>query len=189
MRRKLILILALVVVVGLMMAGCGGPKPEVVVSEFTAALQAGDWEKAATYVENQDKSAFKVDDPEAEKFAKLILSKTAFEFGSVQTEGDKAKINVKVTAVDMVQVMTKAMGELMSMAFDSALSENGEQKDMEAVAQEHFMKSIADPQAPKTTTDTAVNLVKTSGGWKVAASNDDFFSAMTGNMDKAFSQK
>lgn len=187
--KSVTLLLVVIVAAGLALTGCGGPAPEVVVNEFTAALQAGDWEKAATYVENQDKSAFKMDDPKAEQFAKLILSKATFEYGKPEISGDQAKVSVKVTAVDMVQVTTKAMSDLMAVAIDEALSQNGEQKDMEAMAEQYFMNGMADPKAPKVATDTAVNLVKTSGGWKIAASNDDFFNAMTGNMEKAFAGK
>ncbi|HBV95844.1 MAG: hypothetical protein JL50_04290 [Peptococcaceae bacterium BICA1-7] len=191
MKKSRMLLLVVIVAAGLVLAGCGGPSPEVVVSEFTAALKAGDWEKAATYMENQDKSAFQKDikDEKGEKFARQILSKAAFELGKAEVSGNQAKVGVKVTAVDMVRVAAKTMSELMPIAIAAAFSEDGDQKDMEAMAEQYFMNSISDPQAPMTVTDTAINLVKTGDGWKVSASNEEFFNAMTGNMEKAFAQQ
>lgn len=191
MRKSLRLLLVVIVAAGLVMAGCGGPAPEVVVSEFTAALKAGDWEKAATYVENKDKAAFQKDikDEKGERFARLILSKAAFEVGKAEVSGSQAKVNVKVTAVDMVRVAAKTMSELIPMAIVAAFSQDGDQKDMEAMAEQYFVNSISDPQAPMTATDTAINLVKTRDGWKVSASNEEFFNAMTGNMGKAFAKQ
>lgn len=191
MRKSRMILLVVIVAAGLVLAGCGGPSPEVVVNEFTAALKAGDWEKAATYVENQDKTVFQKDikDEKGEKFARLILSKAAFEIGKAEVSGNQAKVNVKVTAVDMVRVAAKTMSELIPMAIAAAFSQDGAQKDMEAMVEQYFMNSISDPQAPKTATDTAVNLVKTRDGWKVSANNEEFFNAMTGNMAKAFAKQ
>lgn len=190
MKKPLLILFIAIIVIGILVAGCGGGKsPETVVKEFTTALQAGDWEKAAVCVENENKAAFQKDikDEEGEKIAKQILAQATFDVGSTTITGEQAVVNVKVTSLDMIRIAANMMSELMSLALASAFSEDG-QGNIDAMVEQCLQNSLSDPNAPKTTTDTTVNMIKSKDGWKISADNDEFFDAMVGNMGKAFAE-
>lgn len=189
--RKPSIVVLLVLSMSIFVAGCFGASPETVTQDFLTAFKASDFEKAASYAVTQNASKIETDmakDEDGERIGKLILSNTSYEVGKAVKEGDKAKVSVKVTAVDMVRIATKAMSELMPLAFAAAFSET-DNNEMDAMMNQYLENSILDPQAPKVTTDVNVNLVKTNNGWKIAEDNDDLFNAITGNAAKAFNKK
>ena len=187
MKKTLLVLFIAIMTTGLLVAGCGGKSPKAVVEEFTNAMQAGDWEKAAIYVENKDKAAFQedIEDEEDEKMAKQILAQVTFDVGSTTITGEKAVVDIKVTSLDMVRIVTGMISELMPLALTLAFSEDSQSK-MDTMATQYLQNSLSDPEAPKITTDTVVNLIKSNDGWKISADNDAFFDALVGNMGKAF---
>lgn len=187
--RKIIVVM-LVLLLTVFVAGCG-KSPSTVTGEFLAAMKVADFEKAALNAEVSDKNTVAgefLSDEKSEKYGKLILSKASYVVGEEKIEGDKATVKVKVTAIDMVRVATKAMSELMPMAFASAFSGDDEEskKKMDAMMDQYFENSIADPEAPKVTKEVDVNLVKTKDGWKVAKDNEQLFDAYVGGAASAF---
>ncbi|MCG8401409.1 MAG: DUF4878 domain-containing protein [Firmicutes bacterium] len=189
MKKSLLFVFIAIMAAGILVAGCGGKSPETVVKEFTTAMKAGDWEKAALCLENEDTTILQKDvaNEEEEKIAKQILAQATFEVGSATITGEQAIVNVKVTSIDMIRIVTGMMTELMSFALSSAFDGSGENQDnIDAMADQYLKNSISDPNAPKTTTDTTVNLIKIDGAWKISADNNEFLDALMGNIGKAF---
>lgn len=188
--KKILLVFLTLSIIGISITGCGGKSPEVVFKEFGSALQTKNWAKAKTHLENNGNQLFQesTNDEEGEKIAKLILSTTLFEVESSEATNNQATIKVKVTALDMVRIVGQTMREILSLAFTEALSGKS-QENMDVMMNQYLQNSISDPQAPKTTIDTSVRLIKTKNGWKISEEgNEDFFNAITGNLAKAFAQ-
>lgn len=190
-QKRLLIAIALLLLVTV--TGCSTMPPDTVTKNFLSALQTSDFERAATYVVDSNPLALKKNlpgkDEKSEQIGKSLLSKATYEVGAVKKTGDQATVSVKVTAIDVVRVATKAMSELMPMAFAAAFSKDKSKQDMDAMMNQYLENSISDPQAPKVTTDVNVNLVKTKDGWKIGSNNDELFNAITGNAAKAFGNK
>lgn len=174
-----------------MLAGCSiGQSPKEVANNFLTAVQKADFDQASTWVESKDTTSElqKAKDPDGEKLAKVMLGKMTFELGKEEQNGDKATVEAKITSLDMGRIVAGAMKDIMAMAFATAFSNDPEKdKKTQEIAKQYFMNAINDPNAPKTTTDVKINLVKTQDGWKVARDNKELMSALIGNADKIFS--
>lgn len=166
-----------------------GPSPSDISKQFLKYLNEADYEKVAILVDKSDTSEIKDripgDDKSAEKIGKLMLSKFSYVIGESKIDGDKATVNVKVTSLDMLRIVSKTISEIMPLAFASAFSNDGSQ-DMDSLMEQYMLNSMSDPNAPIISTNTVINLVKTDKGWKVSQDNDELFNAITGNAMKAF---
>lgn len=188
MKRFVAIILMLFLLPGLY--GCSvGESPKDVANNFLTALQQTDFEKASALVENAEMANEfqQAMDAEEGKAAKAMLSKIAFELGKAEESEDKATVEAKITSLDVGRIVANLMKELMPMTFASVFSDepDTEEKTQEAVDQ-YIMNAINDPNAPKTTTEVKINLVKTKDGWKIAEDNEKMLSALVGNVDKLF---
>jgi len=128
------------------------------------------------------------EDEQGERLARTILSKvTTYEIGDKKVEGDKAEVSVKITAPDLLRITSKAIGELLSMAFAMAFSEGQSQEETDAFLLQYFENAINDPNAPMTTSEIKVILEKKEGSW-IVKPDDALANALTGNMGKAFAE-
>ncbi|MFJ8415017.1 hypothetical protein ACQKNN_07955 [Bacillus paramycoides] len=175
--KKVKKLLLLMMVVGLtvgVLAGCANPKDTV--EEFLTAVQKGDLEKARTFVES-DKEFSKLNDKTDDADGKAMLSAItkSFKFEKleeVSKKDDKAEVKVKVTSVDLSVAVTKAMGEVMPMAFASAFSEDKEQseKAIEKTMTSAVIKHLSDKDAIMATREVTLNLKKDKDGdYKIVA--------------------
>ncbi|EJR56554.1 hypothetical protein IIM_00486 [Bacillus cereus VD107] len=175
--KKVKQLLLLMMVVGLtvgVLAGCTNPKDTV--EEFLTAVQKGDLEKARTFVES-DKEFSKLNDKTDDADGKAMLSAItkSFKFEKleeVSKKDDKAEVKVKVTSVDLSVAVTKAMGEVMPMAFASAFSEDKEQseKAIEKTMTSAVIKHLSDKDAIMATREVTLNLKKDKDGdYKIVA--------------------
>ncbi|GAW91188.1 DUF4352 domain-containing protein [Calderihabitans maritimus] len=179
----------LLVGVLVVIAGCSaGPTPKQVTNDFLKALQDGDIETAKTFVVS-DKNLVEnyFENEEAEKTAKLILSRITYEVGDYSVDGDTAVVNAKITSPDLLRIVGKAIQEMLPMAFAAAFSESTSQEAVDKMLEQYLENSISDPNAPMTTSQVKINLVKANGTWKISQDNDDLLNAVTGNIAKAFS--
>jgi len=186
--RKLVGFLLLVL---LLTVGCSsGPPPDKVVKDFFDAMIKGDFETAAKFASGADieKDVLKTTkDEQGERLAKSILARVTYEVGDKKVEGDKAEVSVKVMAPDLLRITSKAMSELLPMAFAMAFSEDQSQEKSDALFQQYFENAINDPNAPMTPSDIKVKLEKKDGSW-IVKPGDELLNALTGNMAKAFGE-
>jgi len=187
--RKLISGVLLLVL--LFTVGCSsGPSPDKVVNDFLDAMVKGDLETAVKLAggANIERDILKTaEDEQEERLVKSILSRVTYEVGDKKVEGDKAEVSVKITAPDLLRITSKAMSELLPMAFAMAFSEDQSQEETDTFIQQYFENAISDPNGPITTSDIKITLEKKDGSW-VIQPNDELFNALTGNVAKAFAE-
>lgn len=189
--RKLVSFLLLVLLLTMLTIGCSpGVSPDKVTKDFFDAMIKGDFETAAKLTGGTDikKGVLKTPkDKQGERLAKSILARIKYEISDTKIEGDRAEVSVKVTAPDLLRITSKAMSELLPMAFAMAFSEGQSQEKSDALFQQYFENAINDPNAPMTTSNIKVKLEKKDGSW-VVKPDDELLNALTGNMAKAFGE-
>ena len=129
---KRVVSLALALLLALSLVGCSGSKPDTVVTTFCSAVQAFDFEKAATCMENGSEDLEDpYDDAEMEKdlsseqvmtYLKECASKMTYKIGESKVDGESAMVPVSFTYVDAGPVITSALGEYITQAFAMAFS-------------------------------------------------------------------
>lgn len=187
MRKLMCGIMALVLL--LSVAGCSStPSPDQVVKSLLDAMIKGEFEQAAELlggVSIQEDVLKTTEDEQGEKLAKNVLARVTYEIGGKKVEGNKATVSVKITAPDLLRITSKAISEIMPMAFAMAFSEDQSQEQTDALFQQYFENAISDPNAPMVTSDVDISLEKKDGSWVVIL-DDALVNALTGNMAKAF---
>ncbi|SCC05872.1 hypothetical protein [Bacillus mycoides] len=197
--KKIKKLLLLMMVIGLtvgVLAGCANPKDTA--EEFLTAIQKGDLEKARTFVESDkefSKLNEKTDDADGKAMLSAITKSFKFEkLEEVSKKDDKAEVKVKVTSVDLSIAVTKAMGEVMPMAFASAFSEDKEQseKAIEKTMTSTIIKNLADKEAAMATREVTLNLKKDKDGdYKIVADDNlqELLFANAKSLEKMFGGK
>ena len=197
--KKVKKLLLLMMVIGLtvgVLAGCANPKDTA--EEFLTAIQKGDLEKARTFVESDkefSKLNEKTDDADGKAMLSAITKSFKFEkLEEVSKKDDKAEVKVKVTSVDLSIAVTKAMGEVMPMAFASAFSEDKEQseKAIEKTMTSTIVKNLADKEAAMATREVTLNLKKDKDGdYKIVADDNlkEVLFANAKSLEKMFGGK
>ncbi|MGG0724121.1 hypothetical protein [Bacillus mycoides] len=197
--KKIKKLLLLMMVIGLtvgVLAGCANPKDTA--EEFLTAIQKGDLEKARTFVESDkefSKLNEKTDDADGKAMLSAITKSFKFEkLEEVSKKDDKAEVKVKVTSVDLSIAVTKAMGEVMPMAFASAFSEDKEQseKAIEKTMTSTIIKNLSDKEAAMATREVTLNLKKdTDGDYKIVADDNlqELLFANAKSLEKMFGGK
>ena len=187
--KKLIksFMLSLIIILSIfLLTGCA-TKPEDTVTNFMTAIVQQDFDKATTYLKNDgNKVNLKYDDEDQEKLIKSIFSKVEYQIDNTTKDGSAATVKTKITSVDLPNITTKMLTELLPTLMVQAFSGQpiDEDKQEEAIMQ-YYLNAINSPTAPKTVTEIEVKLVKEKNGWLIEP-NDDLLDAMTGNMQKAF---
>ncbi len=197
--KKVKKLLLLMMVIGLtvgVLAGCANPKDTA--EEFLTAIQKGDLEKARTFVESDkefSKLNEKTDDADGKAMLSAITKSFKFEkLEEVSKKDDKAEVKVKVTSVDLSIAVTKAMGEVMPMAFASAFSEDKEQseKAIEKTMTSTIIKNLSDKEAAMATREVTLNLKKDKDGdYKIVADDNlqELLFANAKSLEKMFGGK
>ncbi|WP_142320786.1 hypothetical protein [Bacillus cereus] len=199
--QKIKRLLLLMMVVGLtagVLAGCANPKDTT--EEFLTAIQKGDVEKARTFVESDkefNKLNEKTDDAEAKAMLSAITKNFKFEkLEELSKKDDKAevKVKMKITSADLSVAVTKAVGEVMPMAFASAFSEDKEQseKAIEKTMTSTIVKNLADKDAAMATREVTLNLKKDKDGdYKIVADDNlkEVLFANAKSLEKMFGGK
>ncbi|EOP72009.1 hypothetical protein [Bacillus cereus] len=197
--KKVKKLLLLMMVIGLtvgVLAGCANPKDTA--EEFLTAIQKGDLEKARTFVESDkefSKLNEKTDDADGKAMLSAITKSFKFEkLEEVSKKDDKAEVKVKVTSVDLSIAVTKAMGEVMPMAFASAFSEDKEQseKAIEKMMTSTIIKNLSDKEAAMATREVTLNLKKDKDGdYKIVADDNlqEVLFANAKSLEKMFGGK
>ncbi len=202
LRRKIALLLIAAFTMSIvLLSGCGGGgeevKPEEVVSQFTAALNEGDFKTMKDLSEESGDDALgdyeTKDDFVKDLAGEGISEETAGKLVDVllaakvtpkeaKIDGDKAVVPVTIEAIDFEALMGTIMEKMMA----SVDMENPPETDEEinALTDKIMGEVFADPDSlEKVTNETNVNLVKKDGKWVIASDNDEFLSNLVGGMD------
>lgn len=180
-QKSIGLMLILILVLGTV--GCG-KKPDLTVKNFFEAVQKQDFKTASTYVKNEDnKDNFKYDNADEEKMIKAIFSKLSYEIVSSNVNGKNATVKTKVTAPDLSKIYGKVMGDMMADLLKDAFSNEMTEDEVKQKFMKGFLDAVSDKDAPKTTTEVDIKLVKDKE-WLIEPS-DELLNAITGNLQKA----
>ena len=174
------------------MAACADsnfPKAEESVNGFFKSLSEADLKTAESYCAS-DTGHFTFTDPQEEKLAKLIFSKTKHEIVSSVEEGNTATVKVKVTNLDLQKIFEEMFGKIFDEALNSALEgeEISDEQSAEKMMQ-YLEESMSKPDAPVLTSDLAITLNKDNGKkiW-VIQDNDAFVNSLTGKLNEMLSE-
>ena len=129
------------------------------------------------------KGEFKYADADQEKTIKAVFSKVDYQIVSSNVDGQNATVKAKVTSLDLPRIYGKVVGEMMPTLMAAAFANKTD--DTKSQLMQSFVNALNDPNAPKTTTDVDIKLVKGDKGWLIEPT-DDLLGALTGNMNKAF---
>lgn len=178
---KKILISVLIIILALGVTGCGGESPEQAVKNTLDAIKAGDVEKASKYVDYDklqitDKSALNAEDKEkSEEMAKMIFKNIKYKVLESSEDGNTATVKAEITNLDMGNVMTDFVSQLLPLAFSGLSKEQMNEK-----SEEVFVSLIS--KESKTVTKTVeLNLSKKDDNWKIESS-DEFSDAVLGGL-------
>ncbi|MBZ9634566.1 DUF5105 domain-containing protein [Clostridium sp. FP1] len=175
-----------VILFSVSLVACGA-KPDATVKNFFTSAQKSDIVSMESYIsKDKTKDSFKYTDANQEKIVKSVLSKVSYTIVSSSVTGKNAVVKTKVTSIDLPKIYSKLIADMLPKLLTQAIS--GQKSDTQAQIMTSFSNSINDPNAPKTTTDVDINLVKGDKGWLIEG-NDDLQNALTGNMSKALASK
>lgn len=184
---KKLLCFLMISTLSLALVACG-PKPEESVKSFFNALQKQDIKTAVNFVENGDSTKLLSGDANEDKIINQVFSKVKYEIVSSTVSGNTATVKAKVTSSDLVKITSKMVTDLMPTLMASAMSGNTDEKKTDQLIEEYFIKNISASDAPMTTTNVDIKLIKSNDKktWLIQG-NDDLANALTGNISKAFS--
>ena len=167
------------------------PKPEEAVKGFFDALSKSDFKTAKSYTASGSASGqLDFTNPDEEKLAKLMLSKTSYELVSSEEAGDKATVKIKITSVDMAKIFEKMITDLIEQMTEATLKgeEITDEKSQE-MTMKYLEESIAKSNAPVLTNELTVTLNKDKGKkmW-VIVDDKAFMNGITGNLNEMLEQ-
>jgi len=189
-RSSFIAIFTLIIIIFFICAGCSlSYSPEEVVTNYLDTIKKGDYEesKKFIYVSQDSDDFFSNNDNDAEKteMRNEILGKISYKVLSSKISGDTASVDIEITSVDLSRIFSKAISELMPLAFASAFDKS-KNANTNVMLEQYMKNSINDPNVLMTSTNTKLELKKVNDAWLLVA-NDDLLNSLTGNIGKAFS--
>lgn len=168
------------------------PAADESVKGFFTALGKADLKEAEKYCKS-DTTNFTYSDPQEEKLINLIFSKLTYEITSSEVDADTATVKVKLTNVDLQLVFEEMYGKIFDDAYNSALSEEGEEElsddDMAVKMMGYLEEGISDPEASVLTSEFEITLKKDNSKkiW-VIQDDDAFMNNITGNLNEMLSE-
>ena len=185
------LLILIIPVLMFSLVGCSEPnypKPEETVKGFFGALNKSDLKTAESYTVSG--SGFDFTDPQEEKLAKLMLSKTSYELVSSEENGDKATVKIKITSLDMPAIFETMMTDLIGQMTDAAF--NGEEitdEKSQEMTMQYLEESMSKTDAPVVTNDQTVTLNKDKEKkmW-VIVDDEAFMNSIVGNLNELLEQ-
>lgn len=154
---------AALLLTALLLVSCGGKTPSQVLTDELEKLRSGEiFEDGDTSLTDEDM-----------EMQKRIYENMKYTVGEEKISGDTATVALEITVVDMQAVFTKYLSEAMAHMGEEDWDADGKV----------MLDILAAADAPTTTKNVTVNMVKTDGSWTVAEeNNDDFLNAVSGGL-------
>lgn len=165
------------------------PKAEETVSSFFNSLKAGDFDKAANYLDKSNKeynTDLKFKNSLEEKLVKTAVSKVSYKILSSQANSHNAVVEVEITSPDLLNIYNDVMSNIITPIIPEYSSANESEKQKiksKAVkaAVEYIAKTLNSEGCPKTTNTAKLTLYEQNSKW-IIKPNEDFIYALTGKM-------
>lgn len=171
----LVALMCVALVLGAMGCGDGGGSgdgsPEQVVKDFWSAFKKGDFEKAKTFLSEEiadtalEDMSYQ-DDPLTAAMVDAVMDLMDLEVTGSSIDGDSAAVEVELTMPDM-----DAVGEELTAALFAGMGEDAANLTEDQIMEE-FARILPDimKDAPVTTENSEIPMVKEGGDWKIEAS-------------------
>lgn len=180
--KKLVSVLMIVAVLALV--GCGGASntdgPAATLEGYLTAVKEFKTDEMAKYAADGADASSQLASVSGEageagvEMAKALFSSIDYKIGSESINGDAATVDVDITTVPYVTVITNASAQLqqLSIAGDEPTQEDI-QKIVDIINEEA-------KKVDKVTKSVTVNLVKEDDSWKISDDNMNLGLAMLG---------
>lgn len=172
--------------------------PEMVVQEFASSLQAGDIEKAKSYLETDldlesaisetDTGTSEGFDAETEErmeeFLREQLMTLTYEISEPSEQEDSILFLVTFDHADITSVFSDLIGNLLGDMFSMALS-GASEEDMTARVAEILEETLADAEVGRAQTVVDMYCVETDDGIKIRLDDEgeaDLMNVLSGNL-------
>ena len=172
--------------------------PEMVVQEFASSLQAGDIEKAKSYLETNldlesaisetDTGMSEGFDAEMEacmdEFLREQLMTLTYEISEPSEQEDSILFLVTFDHADITSVFSDLIGNLFGDMFSMALS-GASEEDMTARVAEILEETLADAEVGRAQTVVDMYCVETDDGIKIRLDDEgkaDLMNVLSGNL-------
>lgn len=179
MKKRAVLALSILIVLGLLIGGCGNgitgsPGPERVVQDFWKALQDGNIEKAMDYLTAERRADVlkemeedPVDMALAGEFIKAMIGAFSMDITGHNIDGDNAVVYVTYTHPDFEELFGLIMAKAFEMMMDESIDFDNmtEEEEMQMAIQ--LFTAIFEDIESTDTTDGEIPLVKEGGQWKL----------------------
>lgn len=169
----------------ILLAGCGGPKPEDAVNDFFTSFKEGDVKTAGSYVDDNLKD-FDMEEKMAKKALAAIGKRYSFEEPKeISNDGKKAVVSVKVKSVDLNEVATNTMKDVLPLAYAYAFSDSDKADEkMETLTEDTMIKYMKDKDTSLVTRTIKLNLKKDKDGEFKIIDDENLEDALLANRDK-----
>ena len=186
-------LLAVVLVFGLALAGCGSKvqgEPGDAVLGCMESFKAMDFDAMANYVSKTEEIQTLKDEFSSEDLdiVKMVLKRATFEVVSTDkaSDGKTAEVTLKITNVDMNEAMTVAQENLMAWAIEEAAKPAAEQPtedEIMAKTMEMLDAAISAEDAKTLSSEVTVPTAVEENKWIVTDLPDDVRNALAGGRE------
>lgn len=194
---KRIISIFLIILLTFTVVGCNKNNPEDTVESYLNAIKNGDIENLEQYVVEEDDdnnlelSEIDEDDKIKKAFSKAY-SKLEYEVLNVETNGDKAKVETRIKAPNLGEVMSATLAEILpgvfEDAFEESFSENPEETFDETALEKQmidvFAKNINKNDISPVENTVKIDLVKEDDKWLIKV-DENLENGLTGNLIEA----
>lgn len=178
-----------VVLLAMSMAACAAT-PQKTVSNFFDYLKGHKFPEAAALIEGSVVTEdVDLDTPAGQVLATVYDRMTYVVSDRPVISGSRAQVNVSLTSIDVPQILMNFFGKAFSMVLLIGATEADDAQSEEMITN-MFLKDLQDPNAPMTTTEITMHLVKTDGAWKIDMTSEEnqrtFLNALMGDVLNMF---
>lgn len=194
---KRIISIFLIILLTFTVVGCNKNNPEDTVESYLNAIKNGDVENLEQYVVEEDDdnnlelSEIDEDDKIKKAFSKAY-SKLEYEVLNVETNGDKAKVETRIKAPNLGEVMSATLAEILPGVFEDAFEESFSENPEETFDETALKKQMIDVFAKNINKDdislventVKIDLVKEDDKWLIKV-DENLENGLTGNLIEA----
>ncbi|MEA4920219.1 MAG: hypothetical protein VB078_04810 [Clostridiaceae bacterium] len=182
--RSFAILLVICIIIGI--TGCGAKREsaETVVGKALDAAKEYDTEAISKYWENDDLGSDS-DDELGEETVKAILGGITYEIVDSKETEDTATVEVKISNVDMSNILTQAVADVFPTLLAEAFKPQAEQmteEESNKLFSDKLTELLQRSDNQQVTKTVTVELTLQDDAWVISGENDDAFDAMLGGV-------